>query len=125
MNETREEVRCEHCELNQFRPQTGKCRRCGKRILGRGLIVSTHVIYVPVAVEPPPVPHEASVKPVTLREVMRMAAVHAVEYYGYTTKAAKALDIPHERLRQLLKEAGGEHGRDRRYDKSQQKQKGE
>jgi hypothetical protein len=52
---------------------------------------------------------ERQPKPVhTLRVVMQMAVVAAVRQCGGTTKAAAALDVPHERVKKLLRESGDE-----------------
>jgi hypothetical protein len=107
--EQRETVRCHACALIQFKGTTNRCRRCRKE-LATGTIEVTSIIYVGVPAEPK---HDI----VPLREVMRAAAVHAVTTLRHVTKAAKALGITHERIKQLLKEAGDEHGRDRRKDR--------
>lgn len=111
MNE-RETIRCQHCDLNQFRTENGLCRRCRKE-LSQGTIEITRIVYRPSPKEP------AAVIP--MRQVMQAAAVHAIQYIGHTTKAAKALQIPHGRLKQLLREAGEDYGRDRRNDPRKQK----
>lgn len=100
----RETVRCRFCELNQYVTGSGNCRRCGKP-LAIGSVASVSIVYIPASLTP------AAVIP--MREVMRAAAVHAVQCIGYTTKAAQALGIPHARLKQMLREAGAT--RDWRY----------
>lgn len=102
-----ETVRCGRCELKQFRQSSDACKRCGQP-LTRTAIEVTKVIVIASA----PV-MTATRTVVSMREVMRIAAKHAVEVIPHTTKAAKALGIPHVTLKKLLREAGDD--KDRRY----------
>lgn len=112
MSEERETVRCRHCDLNQFRTDKSQCRRC-HRELGRWSVETVLPIYLRAVTEPAPV--------IPMRKAMQALAVHAVHYIGHTTKAAAALEIPHGRLKQLLREAGEDYGRDRRHEPRRRK----
>ena len=95
----RETIKCRGCELTQFRPQNNRCRRCGAPIQ-TGTVESTTVIFVGGA-------GKVGTTPVrTMRDVMQVAAVEAVRVFGGTMKAAKALQVPHSRVKQLLRETG-------------------
>ena len=95
----RESLRGTRCELYQFRPDSGNCRRCGA-LLQRSSVESTTVVYL--GAHDPFRPQEVT----PMRELMRRAAVAAVRSVGHTTKAAEKLGVPHSRLKQLLREAG-------------------
>jgi hypothetical protein len=100
MSDERKVVRCAGCDLRQFFTKSGKCRRCGK-MLHSGVVKGTTVIYLAPDGEP-----RGSVEVLPMRTVMQLAAAHAVQYFGKTTAASRALRIPHERLKQLLREGG-------------------
>ena len=92
---SRETVTCGHCEMVQYRAETGCCRRC-KKPLRRGLVESTSVIVLAV--------RDTELLP--MRAVMQRAAVLAHKQCGGTMRAARALGIPASRLKQLLRESG-------------------
>jgi uncharacterized protein YpuA (DUF1002 family) len=91
----REQIKCPQCYLTQYVTESRACRRC-KITLLQGSVEITRVVMV----------HTQSVAVMPMRQVMRAAALNAVQQIGQTTKAAKALGIPYDRLNQLLKEAG-------------------
>lgn len=95
--EARETTKCRKCELAQTRTAKAICRRCGAHLPG-GSVVTTTVLLVSRKPEPPAI--------IPMREVVRRAAVEAVQSLGYTTKAANALEISHARVKQLLRQSG-------------------